>query len=40
VLAGRGKGAKRREVGTDRWAFEHLEPWLEVRPRLPVGALF
>jgi integrase/recombinase XerD len=24
----------------DRWGFEHLEPWLQLRSRLPVGALF
>jgi site-specific recombinase XerD len=40
VLVRRGKGGKRREVGMDRWGWEHLEPWLQVRSRLPVGALF
>jgi integrase len=40
VLVRRGKGGKRREVGTDRWAWEQLEPWLSIRDRLPVGALF
>ena len=40
VLVRRGKGGKRREVGMDRWAWEQLEPWLAVRARLPVGALF
>jgi site-specific recombinase XerD len=40
VLVRRGKGGKRREVGMDRWAWENLEPWLEIRARLPVGALF
>jgi site-specific recombinase XerD len=24
----------------DRWAWSHLEPWLEVRQDLPVGRLF
>ena len=24
----------------DRWAWEHLDPWLEIRTTLPVGALF
>ena len=24
----------------DRWAWDQLQPWLEVRPTLPVGALF
>jgi integrase len=40
VLVRRGKGGKRREVGMDRWAWEHLELWLTVRASLPVGALF
>jgi site-specific recombinase XerC len=35
VLARRGKGGKRREVGMDRWAFEQLEPWLSIRDQLP-----
>jgi len=40
VLVRHGKGDKRREVGMDRWAWAHLEPWLEVRRTLPAGALF
>src|SRR5947209_10319503 len=40
VIVRRGKGGKRREVGMDRWAWEQLEPWLELRAGLPVGALF
>jgi site-specific recombinase XerD len=40
VMVRHGKGGKRREVGMDRWAWEHLEPWLELRTDLPVGALF
>ena len=28
VLVRHGKGEKRREVGMDRWAWAHLEPWL------------
>jgi site-specific recombinase XerD len=24
----------------DRWAWAHLEPWLELRRTLPAGALF
>ena len=40
ILIRRGKGGKRREVGMDRWAWTQLEPWLELRTRLPVGALF
>src|SRR5437763_2754692 len=40
VLVRRGKGGKRREVGMDRWGWESLQPWLQVRAHLPVGALF
>ncbi|MDX6655486.1 MAG: hypothetical protein QOH62_279 [Solirubrobacteraceae bacterium] len=32
-----GKG--RREVGMDRWGWQQIEPWLDLRPALPVGAL-
>ena len=39
VLVRRGKGAKRRQVGMDRWAWEQLDPWLRVRVSPPVGAL-
>jgi site-specific recombinase XerD len=39
VLVRRGKGGKRREVGMDRWAWEQLEAWLEIRRHLPMGAL-
>jgi site-specific recombinase XerD len=39
VLVRRGKGGKRREVGMDRWAWQQLDPWLELRPSLSVGAL-
>jgi Phage integrase family len=39
VLVRRGKGGKRREVGMDRWAWEQLDPWLEIRRELPVGAV-
>jgi site-specific recombinase XerD len=24
----------------DRWAWEHIDPWLALRTSLPVGALF
>jgi integrase/recombinase XerD len=24
----------------DRWAWDQLEPWLQLRAELPVGALF
>ena len=40
ILIRAGKGGRRREVGMDRWAWEHLDPWLELRATLPVGALF
>jgi integrase len=40
ILVRRGKGDKRREVGMDRWAWEQLTPWLQIRATLPVGALF
>jgi site-specific recombinase XerD len=37
VLVRHGKGGKRREVGMDDWAWEHLEPWRRIRADLPVG---
>ncbi len=40
VLVRCGKGGKRREVGMDRWAWEQLDVWLELRAGLPAGALF
>ena len=40
LLVRHGMGDKRREVGMDRWAWSHLEPWLEVRSTLSVGRLF
>lgn len=39
ILVHRGKGGKRREVGMDRWAWGRLEPWLETRRQMPIGAL-
>ncbi len=39
ILVRHGKGGKRREVGMDRWAWKQLEPWLETRHDLPIGAL-
>jgi integrase len=39
ILIRRGKGGRRREVGMDRWAWDQLQPWLEIRASLPVGAL-
>ena len=40
ILVRRRKGARRREVGMDRWGWERLQPWLELRATLPAGALF
>ena len=40
ILVRRGKGGRRREVGMDRWGWERLQPWLDFRATLPVGALF
>ena len=39
VLVRRGKGGKRREVEMDRWAWDQLDPWVEIRRELPIGAL-
>ena len=39
ILVRHGKGGKRREVGMDEWAWEHVEPWRQVRRELPVGPL-
>ena len=35
-----GKGGKRREVGMDRWAWAHLDPWLEIRAAAAGRPLF
>jgi site-specific recombinase XerD len=40
LLARRGKGGRRREVGMDAWGWDELQPWLELRLELPVGPLF
>jgi site-specific recombinase XerD len=40
LLIRRGKGGRRREVGMDEWAWEQLQPWLDVRGALPVSPLF
>jgi site-specific recombinase XerD len=40
VVVRSGKGGRRREVGMDRWAWDQLTPYLEMRAALPVGALF
>jgi site-specific recombinase XerD len=39
-LVRNGKGGKRREVGMDEWGWEQLRPWLDLRARIPIGALF
>jgi len=40
VLVRAGKGGKRRIVGMDDWAWEHVGRWAEHRIQLPVGPLF
>lgn len=35
-----GKGDKRRIVGMDDWAWEHLQPWINVRREFKPGPLF
>jgi site-specific recombinase XerD len=40
VVVRHGKGGRRREVGLDDWAWQHLQPWLAERVRLPAGQLF
>jgi site-specific recombinase XerD len=37
ILVRQGKGGKRREVGMDEWAWEHVEEWRRPRLQLPVG---
>jgi hypothetical protein len=39
VLVRHGKGGRRREVGMDRWGWDQLNPWLELRVAMPVGPL-
>jgi len=40
LLVRRGKGGRRREVGMDEWAREHLQRWIDLRLERPVGPLF
>ena len=40
LLVRNGKGGKRRAVGMDEWGWEQLRPWLDLRARMPIGALF
>jgi integrase len=37
ILVRQGKGGKRREVGMDERAWEHVEEWRRARLELPVG---
>src|SRR4051794_13980884 len=37
LLVRRGKGGRRREVGMDEWAWEHLQARIDLRLDLPVG---
>jgi len=39
ILVRRGKGGKRREVGMDQWAWQHVNAWLDIRIVMRVGAL-
>jgi site-specific recombinase XerD len=39
LLVRRGKRGRRREVGMDAWGWEQLQPWLELRLKMPVGPL-
>jgi Phage integrase family len=40
VLIRAGKGGKRRMVGMDDWAWEHVNTWTTRRIQLPIGPLF
>jgi len=40
VLVRVGKGGKRRTVGMDDWAWDHVARWTEHRIQLPIGPLF
>lgn len=40
VVVRRGKGGKRRVSAMDEWGWRELQPWLQIRRELPVGALF
>ena len=39
IVIRRGKGGRRREVGLDAWAWQHVNAWLEIRRGMPIGAL-
>ncbi len=40
ILVRHGKGGKRREVGIDDWAWEHVGPSRQRRLEMPVGPFF
>jgi integrase len=40
VLVRFGRGGRRRIVGMDDWAWEHVRRWTEHRVQLPIGPLF
>src|ERR1700749_3532924 len=40
ILVRRNKGGRRRDVGTDDWGWQQLQPWLTNRRQLPAGPLF
>ncbi len=40
VLIRQGKGGKRRTVGMDDWAWEHVAGWTEHRIQLPSARCF
>jgi integrase len=40
VLVRRGKGGRRREVGMDRWAWNQLDAWLEIRSRAAISPAY
>jgi site-specific recombinase XerD len=39
VIVRHGKGDKRREIGMDPWAWDHVHAWLPARTSMPVGPL-
>src|SRR3954466_10297798 len=40
LLVRRGKGGRRREVGMDEWAWEHLQRWIDLRLEVPGSPPF
>ena len=39
ILVRFGEGGKRRELGMDQWAWQHVNAWLDVSVIMRVGAL-